>query len=197
MEKKPEKTLSEEMPATNMMPEKTGGSKVWMIVAIIAILALIGLGIYGFMSMKKLNQQIKDQQTQIDELSNSKKTLEDAAAAAAKSAVSTVISTSAGSDDDQVTTATKNYCEALVNPNTGKPRVFAMGTTGPNGKKVVYASNKTFARVNADCTYTGVQEGSGSAYISKKVNGTWVVIDVGQQENPEATKNFGIPNNFN
>lgn len=174
--------------------------KAWMIIAIIALVALIGLGVYGYTKIKDLNKKISDQQAQIDELNNKKKTLEDAAAAAAKAATDAaakaVTNATAGSDEDQVIAAAKNRCEAEVDPSTGKARVFALGTIGSSGKKVAYASNKTFAEVNAGCTNTAGQEGSGSAYILKKVNGSWVVVTVGQGEDPAMTKLYGIPSNF-
>lgn len=75
---KPELHKSD-MPDNIDLPKKSQATKVWMIVAILTIVALIGLGIYGYMSMQKANQKIKDQQAQIDDLSNKKKTLEDAA----------------------------------------------------------------------------------------------------------------------
>ncbi len=81
-----------DMPDTIDLPKKSQAAKVWMIVAIVAIIALIGLGIYGYMSMQKLNKQIKDQQAQIDDLSNKKKTLEDAASAAAAAATNAAAS---------------------------------------------------------------------------------------------------------
>jgi hypothetical protein len=38
-----------DMPDTIDLPKKSQAAKVWMIVAILAIIALIGLGIYGYM----------------------------------------------------------------------------------------------------------------------------------------------------
>lgn len=69
------------------LPKRDRAKTVWMIVAIVAIAALIGLGVFGYYKIKNLNKQLQDQQAQINDLSNTKKTLEDAASAAAKSAV--------------------------------------------------------------------------------------------------------------
>lgn len=60
----------------NTMPDKSGSSKVWMIVAIIAFLALIGLGIYSFMQMKRLNQDITNQKAEIASLNSKIQNLE-------------------------------------------------------------------------------------------------------------------------
>lgn len=70
-------------------PIKKSNSKVWIIVSVVLFVILIAVSIYGFMSVQKLNKQLKDQQTQINELQDKKKTLEDAASAAAAAAVKT------------------------------------------------------------------------------------------------------------
>ncbi len=62
-----------------------------MVVAIFAIAALIGLTAFGYYKIKNLNKQISDQQAQINDLNNKKKTLEDAASAAASSAANSVV----------------------------------------------------------------------------------------------------------
>jgi hypothetical protein len=68
------------------LPKRDKSKKVWIIVAVIAILALVGVSIYGFIKLRNDNNKIKSQQAQIDDLTNKKKTLEDAAAAAAATA---------------------------------------------------------------------------------------------------------------
>lgn len=77
-------SMPEEMPTPKSPSNKK--SMIWMIVAIVAIVALLGSIAYGYISMKNLNKKISDQQSQINELSNTKKTLEDAASAAATAA---------------------------------------------------------------------------------------------------------------
>lgn len=62
---------------------KSKSNKVWMILFVISLLALVGIGIYGYTVISNDNKTIKDQQSQINDLQNKKKTLEDAAAAAA------------------------------------------------------------------------------------------------------------------
>src|SRR5437016_5542911 len=59
---------------------------IWMIVAIVLAAALIGLGVFSYLKIKNLNKKVNDQQAQITQLQNTKKTLEDAASAAATAA---------------------------------------------------------------------------------------------------------------
>ncbi len=61
-------------------------SKLWIILAVILSFALVAVSIYSYMNIKNLNKKVTDQQAQITELQNKKKTLEDAAAAAASAA---------------------------------------------------------------------------------------------------------------
>lgn len=75
------------------LPKKDKSKTVWIVISIILLLALIGLGVYGYMQMTKLNQSIKDKDATIAELQNNKKKLEDTAAAAATAAVKAATST--------------------------------------------------------------------------------------------------------
>ncbi len=68
---------------------KKSNSKVWIVVSAVLLVILVAVSIYGYMSIQKLNKQLKDQQAQITELQDKKKTLEDAASAAASAAVKT------------------------------------------------------------------------------------------------------------
>jgi cell division protein FtsB len=70
------------------LPKKDKSKKVWIVLFVITLLALIGLGVYGYTKVQSDNKKIKDQQAQIDDLQNKKKTLEETAAAA-KTATST------------------------------------------------------------------------------------------------------------
>jgi len=73
------------------LPKKDKSKTVWIVISIILLLALIGLGVYGYMQINKLNKANKDKDATISDLQNKKKTLEDAAAAAA-TAVTKVVS---------------------------------------------------------------------------------------------------------
>lgn len=77
-------------PVTNKMFDKNSGNKTWKTTAIVAIvvaLLLSAVGVFGYLQIKKLNKQVQDQKAQITELSDTKKTLEDAAASAVTNAV--------------------------------------------------------------------------------------------------------------
>ena len=65
------------------LPKRDKSKAVWIVLTIVLLLALIGLGAYGYMRITKLNKSVSDQQATINDLQNKKKTLEDAAAAAA------------------------------------------------------------------------------------------------------------------
>lgn len=60
----------------NAMPKKS--VNVWMIVAIIFILIIIGLGVYGFITISNMNNKISNLNNQVTDLQNKNKALEDA-----------------------------------------------------------------------------------------------------------------------
>jgi hypothetical protein len=74
------------------LPKKDKSKTVWIVIAVILLLALIGLGAYGYMQINKLNKSIKDKDATISDLQNKKKTLEDTAAAAATAVTQAVTS---------------------------------------------------------------------------------------------------------
>lgn len=74
------------------LPKRDKSKTVWIVLTIVLLLALIGLGVYGYMRITKLNKLVSDQQATINDLQNKKKTLEDAAAAAATAATKVVTS---------------------------------------------------------------------------------------------------------
>lgn len=83
-------------PVTNKMFDKNSGNKTWKTTAIVAIvvaLLLSAVGVFGYLQIKKLNKQVQDQKAQITELSDTKKTLEDAATAAASAVTNAVTNT--------------------------------------------------------------------------------------------------------
>lgn len=184
------------------LPHRSKAKVVWMIIAIIAILALIGLGIFSYMKIKSLNQTISNQQSQISDLQNKQKSLEDAAAAAGKAAAdaaaNAVKNAVTGSDDDQVIAATKAYCEVKVDPSNGKAFVFSVNSTAtPNTtKKVVYANNKTFAEMSGACKSPVEGTGSGNFYVLKKSNNNWVVVSEGGTPDQAQVSKYAIPSNF-
>jgi len=182
-----EEMKHEAMPEHNdPMPKKDAGKMIWMIVAIVAILALIGSIGYGYMSMKNLNKKISDQQAQINNLSNTKKTLEDAASAAATAATDAAAKAvgnaiSNQTDNQQIQTVTKNTIEAQV---TQQGKITSVTVTKTEGN---------FAAANYTSSSTDLSS-SGQAFL-KKVNGQWVVILPGVQAVPSASegKLYGLP----
>ena len=74
------------------LPKRDKSKAVWIVLTIVLLLALIGLGAYGYMRITKLNKSVSDQQATINDLQNKKKTLEDAAAAAATAVTKVVTS---------------------------------------------------------------------------------------------------------
>lgn len=186
---KKDEEVKKAMPSDHSMdlPKKDKAKTAWMIIAIVALVVLIGLGIYGYMQMQKTNQKIKDQQAQIDELNDAKKTLEDTAAAAAKAATDAaakaVTSAATSSDADQVSQLAKNQSEASVgtvvgkNVNLGVPRI---------------SDDKKFAVLGISGIADG-QSGPGAGMYFKKVNGSWVYLGTIQNMTPEFRERYGIP----
>ncbi|MFO0862304.1 MAG: hypothetical protein U0516_01115 [Candidatus Saccharibacteria bacterium] len=151
------------------LPKRDRAKTIWIVVAIIAIAALIGLAAFGYVKVKNLNKQISDQQSQINELNNTKKTLEDAAAAAAsaaaaaatKSAINTV--TTSGTTDTALIEATKNHY--MRNPNIKTVNATVQDKSGD------------FAHVSVNFG----EPGTSRTAIFKKVNNTWQYIYGGTQ----------------
>lgn len=159
----------------NAMPKRSVNA--WMIVAIIFILASIGLGVYGFITIRNQNNKINSLNSQVADLQNTKKTLEDAVAAAAKSATSQNVNNTLGTSDEALIAQAKNKILARI------------------GNKVANVTivdrNGDFARVAYSASD---QPGRGSSMTFKKVNGTWQFIYEGQL-NPctDLIEIFGVP----
>lgn len=188
-EQKPD--MHEAMQSSNTinLPKRDKAKKVWMIIAVIFLVALIGMGVYGYMQMKKLNQQIKDQQAQIDDLNNKKKTLEDAAAAAAKAATDAAAKAvtnvaSQKSDEEMVKEALANRCAQF------------------NGVKAPFLKAYRIDLIDgsfAQGSYICTNAQDGPIAVLKKTNGTWYVVSegLGDEIVKSDTRNlYGIPNKF-
>lgn len=113
----------------NNTGDSKNNSKPWMIVAIIAIVCLIGLSIYGYINMKNTNKKLADQQAQITDLQNKKKTLEDAAAAAASAATAAAGNaiksavTNTDTDKNQILASSKSFCTGAGNFSECSPKI--------------------------------------------------------------------------
>ncbi|MSR68376.1 hypothetical protein EXS66_01145 [Candidatus Saccharibacteria bacterium] len=66
------------------LPKQDKSKKLWIILCIVLLLALIGAVVYGYTQMQNYNKKIDEQQAKIKSLEDTKKTLEDAATATAK-----------------------------------------------------------------------------------------------------------------
>jgi hypothetical protein len=170
-----------DQPVSVKPAKKDNGKMIWMIVAIVAIVALIGTLIYGYVKIKDLNKKISDQQFQITGLQNTKKTLEDAASAAATAATDAAakaVGNAIASTDDQLIQTAKNRLQAGV------------------GVKQVTVTIKKKDGDFAGLSYQIVGGGEGGM-IYKKVNGTWQFIYAGSDApSSEVIDQFGIPNSI-
>ena len=187
---KEKETMHHESSNTINLPRRDQAKMVWMIIAIILMIALIGLGVYGYMQMQKTNQKIIEQQAQIDDLENKRKALEDAAAAAAKAATDAAAKAVSGavttSDADQVSQLAKNQSEASVG--------VVVGTNVKHGAPT-FSNDKKFAKLTTNGIVNG-QSGPGAVMYFKKVNNSWVYLDTIQNMTPEFQERYGIPAGF-
>jgi cell division protein FtsB len=158
------------------LPKRDKSKKVWVILFVITLLALIGLGAYGYIKVQNDNKKIKDQQAQIDDLTNKKKTLEDAAAATATAVTKNMSSSQATTDEALITQAKNKILSNLTNKTAN------VNITERNGD---------FVRVAYS---TSDLPGGGSSMTFKKVNGTWQFIYAGQL-NPctDLIALYGVP----
>jgi len=147
-----------------------------MIIAIIFILISIGLGIYGFITIRNQNNKINNLNSQVSDLTNKKKTLEDAAAAAATAVTKNISSSQATTDEALITQAKNKILSNLTNK-----------TANVN----IDERNGDFVRVAYS---TSDLPGGGSSMTFKKVNGTWQFIYAGQL-NPctDLIALYGVP----
>lgn len=161
----------------NTMPKRSVNA--WMIVAIIFILISIGLGVYGFITIRNQNNKINILNSQVADLQNTKKTLEDAAAAVATAATKAVTSSSQ-SPSDAAKIAAINWLEAETGEKNGQTFIV---------KTIKVSKDGNFASVEI----LPPNSNTGNTYvILKKVNGSWVAIGESLQYLPEWAK-YGVP----
>lgn len=178
---KEEKTSEVKHSEVAQAPKKDTAKMVWMIVAIVAIIALIGSIAYGYMSMKNLNKKISDQQAQINDLENTKKTLQDTASAAATAATNAAAKAvgnaiSGLSDNDTITSAASAYAQA-INSNVKSAQV-----------KIVKTSN--------GFSWVQITPSGATAYnaLLKKQGSNWIVIYEGTSApTGQMLQQFGAP----
>lgn len=127
--------------------KKANSNKAWMIIAIIFILTSIGLGIYGFITIRNMNNKINNLNSQVADLQNKKKTLEDAVAAAATAA------TKAATSTNQLTVKELNF-SFTANPSLVGLTYMYVGANN----SVTFSTSPIISALNA------VPDGKGNAW---------------------------------
>lgn len=158
------------------------GAGIGVTLLAICVVGFVGFAIWNFVQTKSKGNQLQPAQSVQQTADKVAKTVE-------QTAQEKIVT-----EDEKVLAAAEAYCEAEL--IEGSPAVFTGGTS--QGKKVRYYTDRNFAYVNAACTTKAdVGEGGNSAaYILKKVNGLWLVIDRGQQGNPSSQLRYGIPSSL-
>jgi len=140
------------------LPKRDRAKTVWIVVAIIAIAALIGLAAFGYVKVKNLNKQISDQQAQINELNNTKKTLEDAAKSAASGVANAVLENKGTRNIPELGV---KYTVSSDNANT----TYAFQTVGEESSKAIGLSTTDLMSTNAN-VIGSTSENKCNAYAS-------------------------------
>lgn len=151
-----DKVVKEAMQSDHSMdlPKRDKGKKVWMIIAIIALVALIGLGVYGYMQMQKTNQKIKDQKAQIQKLEDNKKIIEDAARAAAGGATQAIIDSSSNRAIPELGVKykiTKDNINSTYSFESNVSQDGVLKSIGLSITDLILANAKVVGEANNDC----------------------------------------------
>lgn len=161
-------------------------NKVWMIVVIVAIIALVGLGIYSFITIRKLNKQISDQKSQITQL-NSQIPDKDKKISELESQINSLktpqTSSTTQTDEQKIIQVLKNQCEAYK------------GGRAELAKYSIKAIKGNFAQASYICV--GAQD--GPIAILKRAGNAWWIVAQGLGENlvtQEQRLQYGIPSEF-
>ena len=174
-------------PVSATMPDHAKSSKVWMIVAIVTILILVGVSIFGYIKWRAYRSKVGDQggqinalQIQVTDLQGQVTTL---SAAAAKPATTTTNTASTTTDKDMITAALKAQCAAntKVNVNVGP----ALGSS------TIKSISGNYAQANYLCA--GGNE--GPEVILVKVSGNWNIVasGIGDFVLPSVRTLYSIP----
>ena len=167
------------------LPKKDKSKTAWIVVSIILLLALIGIGAYGYMQITKLNKSNKDKDATISDLQNKKKTLESAAAAAA-TAVTQAVTTSA-TDQEKIIVALRAQCAESYQPESPK--------VGPDlGSYNIKTINNGYAQASYLCS--NAPEGPEAILVKQKDN--WVVVaqGIGDIVSTAVRNLYSIPASF-
>jgi len=161
----------------NVMPEPAKSSKVWMIMAILAIVALIGVTVFGYYKHSQYRTLVGNLGAQINGLQNQVKSLEiQLTAAQAKSPTAATAQT----DTQQIISATQNYALA-TNTAVKSASVTITVIEGSNALVTV--------------TPTPAQTNYSNIFALKKQNGIWLVVYTGTVKPTVAEAAIlGLPN---
>lgn len=142
-------------PSTNtFVPPPQKSSKLWMIIAILAIVAL--LAVSGFAYYKRQQYLTKVGSLSADVNALNARIAEEQAAM---------------SDKNLVIAQAKANCESQ------KGTTFVIGTVGTAKDQVEFSSDNMSARLVASCqTGTTPVPGSSKTYVLKKSNGAWSLV---------------------
>ncbi len=140
--------------SNNLMPPPKKSSKVWMIVAILAIITLLAVCAFGYYKRQQYLTKVGSLSADVNALN---------ARIAEQQAVT--------SDKNMVINQAKANCESQ------KGFIFVIGTVGTTKEQVEFSSDTTSARLVASCqTGSTATPGSSKTYVFKKSGGTWSLI---------------------
>lgn len=180
----PFKTDPPIVPPTPVKKKGGKGKKFLMFLLVLLLLGGVGYGVYYWQHQQvdKLAKENAALTARVIELQNQVNSMTEEETATEPTA------------DELAIAATTAYCQAGLDPATQKAFVYTQGTSGAEKKKVVYATNNTFAMVNAACTATAAgAEGNYKNYYLKLSGDEWVVLTSGQTADAAAVKAYGIP----
>ncbi len=179
------------------LPKRDKSKKVWVILFVITLLALIGLGVYGYIKVQNDNKKIKDQQAQISEMQSSSKILEDkikALEVASGEASNTDATTKKSVDEEKIAAALKAECASNANENSEVSNNGVIDFEDIKSYKIDIISGN-FAEAAYVC---GQGQGGGPSVILAKVSDNWNVIGFGLGPiiNNDVRKLYGVPSNL-
>lgn len=166
---------------------KRGKGRTFLkILLVLLLIGGVGYGVYYWQNqqVKEANQKAAAAQAQVVALQKENDDLK------ANSTEAAEVST-----DDQVIAAATDQCQAAVDPTTKKALVFTISTQGAEKKKVLYSSDKKFAKVTGVCATS--DKGETETYYIKYSGSTWQVIYVGTAApDKDVTDAYAIPTTF-
>ena len=160
--------MTEEKPKSEEVLRKPKSNKSWMVATIVLVVLLVAGAVYAVTAIRNQNNKIKNLNSQVSDLQNKKKVLEDAATAAAKVVTQAVADNAAtSSDQSMIAAALKAQCAE---------KYTSTSSAGPDVKQYTIKSIAgNYAQANYECK--GADE--GPEVILVKQNGNWNVVAAG------------------